>query len=632
MSIKVKRSEQGVAIISALLVMVIVGGILALMFSRMQFEMQHSRDDLGITQTLILARGGAVAASSLLQGSLNDEAKAIVSTKADPVARFSFGGQNAANNAALPVPADTAVALDGVATDLQIQVNNTLCNQNFSPTATTTVRVRLHFTSQACFNGASTGLPTGISLPEGRWVEGDPRAGGGAQVRQVYALPFVLVSEAVQGNYKRNIVVQGEYRLVLGRANFARFAYFSNIRTSDGNQASGSNLVWFGNNEFIDGPVHSNEYLRFGSFTSNNTRAWFGEEVTVAGCVNPSLTACGSTKNPGDYFNGSTTLRTPANINNHCATVICPEFVKGATFNASYIPLPTNNNAQRTAANTDGLFLGDFANSSNSKPTKDIQLSTRTESGVIYQIIRVETCNSTSANFLSCTPTTITEYRYAADRRLEKRILPSLVWTLDKTNFSGIVYADKEIGSLGGPIRTILTDPSTAAPSLTAFAQLTIASRGKINVTRDLKYTDPPCTGKPQRVNNVVQRATCSDSGLNATNILGIYSQGGDVLFGDGTTNKLSDLTVHGVVMSASGRVGTNNWSGSIGGTSELRLLGGVIGKNVAGFASSGGYRRVFTYDRRMLNGMAPPFFPTVELDQLQSIFVFTYGQKEQVY
>lgn len=667
------RSQKGVALISALLLIVIVGGILTLMFSRATQEMQHSRDDLGITQTLILARGGAVAASNLLQGSLLDEAKTIVTTYASTTNRFSFGcagSSPCSNTATTPNAAQTARDLDDIASSLQTQVNSALCSKNFAPASGSTVSVRLYFTNQAC--GSS--LPTGIKLPEGRWIEGTPRTGG-SEVKQVYSLPFVLVSEAVQGNYKRNMVLQGEYRLNLGRSNFARFAYFSNIRTTDGNQASGSNLVWFGDNELIDGPVHSNEYLRFNSYSSNQTRTWFGEEVTVAGCINPSLTAssssfsCGNNNNksPGDYFNGnSSTLRTPGTINSHCATTICPEFAKGATFNASYIPLPANNDVQRNAAlgvNTSGtgLFLGDPNNTSNSKPIKDLRLSTSTIGGITYQNIRVDQCiSSVNISAETCT-SAVTEYRYTTDSRdvnanklcivtpLISAILPcSAAANLPSTlingnvanpinNFNGMIYVDSAIWSLGGPARTTASNPDTAASAMASFAQMTIATKGKIEITRDLKYATPPCTGNPKRVNGVVEKATCTTSGLNAANILGIYSQGDstlgrDILFGDGTASKLANLTVQAVVMSASGRIGTNNWQGSLGSSTDLRLLGGVIGKNVAGFSNGTGYRRVFTYDRRMLDGTSPPFFPTVELDQLQSIFVFTYGQKEQVY
>jgi hypothetical protein len=655
------RSNKGVALISVLLLIVIVGGILTLMFSRTQLEIQHSRDDAAITQTLILARGGAIAGTSLLQGDISrtaarqfrgylfDDAGEVTESRASSTARFSYGcgstGSACSNTSIAPDPAQTAADLDAVAASIQTDVNDALCTRNFSPDGTSTVTVKLFFTNTACSGLASQqSLPTGIKLPEGRWVTGQPRGIGDFQ--QVYALPFVLISEARLGEYKRNLIVQGEYRLTFGRGNFAKYAYFSNIRTTDGQQAGSGNVVWFSNNELIDGPVHSNEYLRFASYTNNNTRAWFGEQVTVAGCRNPSVTvpdptkipySCGlnSTKNGGDYFmSNSGTLRTANAIPNYCRTsgVICPEFAGVANFDAAYIPLPVNNNEQRTKAIEGGLFVGDQNNSSNSKPVKDLQLSTRTVGSKTYQLIRVEECSTVS----SCSSTTVTEYRYTDDRILQKRT--SLIggwdllssWTNVRTDFNGMIFVDKQINSLGGPVRTSINNPATAAPALTDFAEITVASTGAINITRDLKYTDPPCTGNPQRVNGVVVKATCDN--LDAGNILGVYSQNGNVLFGDGTSSTLQNLTVHGVVMSATGRVGTNGYGNNLGSMSDLRLLGGVIGNYVAGFASSTGYRRVFTYDRRMLDGKAPPFFPTVMLDQLQSVFVFTYGQREQVY
>jgi hypothetical protein len=78
--------------------------------------------------------------------------------------------------------------------------------------------------------------------------------------------------------------------------------------------------------------------------------------------------------------------------------------------------------------------------------------------------------------------------------------------------------------------------------------------------------------------------------------------------------------------------------SGSARGS--VHLLGGIIEYYYGAFGTfnsstgnmSTGYSRTFTYDQRMSQGLAPPYFPTVERDGLKDVVVFTFGQREQVY
>jgi hypothetical protein len=69
-----------------------------------------------------------------------------------------------------------------------------------------------------------------------------------------------------------------------------------------------------------------------------------------------------------------------------------------------------------------------------------------------------------------------------------------------------------------------------------------------------------------------------------------------------------------------------------------INLLGGIIENFYGGFGTfsgntpTNGYGRRFTYDRRMADGMAPPFFPTASKPKLaQDVYVFSFGQSEQV-
>jgi Domain of unknown function (DUF4900) len=466
-------------------------------------------------------------------------------------------------------------------------------------------------------------------LPDGRFVEGQPRDTGDPNSFQVYALPFVMVAEARQGDYKRNIVLQGEYRFNVGRSSFARYAYFTNERTVNGKP------VTFGDGEMIDGPVHSNEYLRY------NGSPWFGGPVTVAGCQNPTLANCNGAPVPGDFFNGA--FLDPTQYDTDCVqaqNIPCPTFAGGVTWGANYIPLPKNNFSQSIAASNAGLA---FPNT-----LKDLNLSILVEGGNTYQVMRAEMCANApipnKPNDLTCNnPTTVREFRFR-DNKVADKGFPLEVknaagaWVTYMNGaqpyyFNGVLFTNGGITNLGGPTRTTLTDPSTAAPAVASFAQFTIATTGKVAITRDLKYEQPPCSGNAQWNGggaNVV-RAICNN--LTVKNILGVYSQDGDTLFGTGDGNTLENLTVHGVFMSGEGRVGTNNWDTVVNNKTPVNIMGGLIGSVVAGFSTNkGGYQRNVTYDPRTGAGTVPPFFPSAGEDKVDKPSFFSYGQREQVY
>jgi hypothetical protein len=642
MSINQPVNQRGAALITSLITIVIVAGIALLMFNRMMAEMSHSRDNVAITQTMMLARGGANVGGEVLNG-LRDEIQTVVAERRGTTGKWMFG-DSTSTTATAPDAVLVATDLQNVAHILQQTVDTTLCadGANFVPTGSSaTVTVRVFFTGQAC----NKELPAKTRLPEGRFISGTAKGAGAAgpstQNNQTYALPFVMVSEAKQGNYKRNIVLQGEFQFGIGRQSFANFAYFTNRRTVNGEP------VFFANNDMVDGPVHSNEYLRFSG------TPWFGSKVTVAGCVTPSKTECGTTQNAGDFLNGTTfrafTSKIDSRYTSYCgseiagsdppATVPCPTFEGDAVFNADYIKLPTNNLDQKGVAQGSGIY---FANT-----LKDLKLSVLEEGGKTYQVIEAQMCANapvaSAPNDLTCnTPITTRTFRYSEPEVLNKGFpLEEKVagaWQAYKKSndeqfyFKGVVFTDGGIANLGGPARTgDTTNPDNAPDAVASFAQMTVASTGKTLITRDLKYQDPPCTGKTTRTAAGVTKADCSNK--DARNVLGIYAQRGDVLFGTGDSNTLLDLTVHASVLSGEGRVGTNNWNTVSNQRTFVNVLGGLIGETVAGFYhTNGGYQRNVTYDQRFSEGLTPPQFPTNDSDTVQPPTFVSFGQREQVY
>lgn len=627
------RRTNGMAMLYALLLLVVVVGVGALMFARTVAEMQHSRDDAAIVQTLLLARGAANMGGQTLQGAVRNQLDDIVEARSSTTGRWSFG--NSGSSAASTTPNANSVVNDlrVVAQDLQAAVDAILCGAtDFAPTTGGTGRFIVYFTNSAC----GTPLPSGVSLPGGRFVEGVPRAGTMANAEQVYALPFVMVAEGNVAGYRRNVVLQGEYRFTVGRGSFAKYALFTNVHRIGTGQ---NDEIWFTGDTLFDGPVHTNNFFRF------YRNAWFGSTVTSAGCRTPGNSSCNSAfDRQGAEFFDEGFIRREDMRPNEAAPSYTNEYGTHAPslaevdWRASFVPLPGNNQNQSAAAQSSGIYVGGHvatltmwaadANGNALTPDGDGGYT----SASVYQYIEIVRPNGTT-----------TRYRYGPDLWLYRQ--SGATWVSEGRQFNGVVFVDGRIDRLKGPARqpSNSNDPRRAPPALASFAQITIAADENVRITGDLKYEDPPCSGVPTRqANGTVTPAECSN--LDAVNVLGVYTQDGSIMIGnnnnnDSTLNAPRDVTLHGVFMASRGRVEVEDFDeGNPRGS--VNLLGGIIEYYYGAFGTfdsrtgnpGSGYDRKFKYDERMSMGVEPPFFPTVTQDGVRNVTLFSFGQREQVY
>lgn len=618
--------NKGIAIVLALATVLVVSGIGALIFTRTIREIRHGAQDQGIVQTLMLARGAANLGGSLLATQGREKLERIVQQTASSTDRWAYGGNTGTE---APDPVLVAQALANVADRFKSDLDGFLCGKNFAPDGLPAeVRVRVYVASSAC----GEPLPPKTRLPPGRFVEGAPRTGTGSGVSQTYALPFVMVAEASLGQARRNIVLQGEYRFTIGRSSFARYALFTNLFTN----------IWFTDRTLFDGPVHTNGHFRF------YRSAWFGGEVTSAGCLFPGSQSCQGQTVPGAYFYGEGFVRDrnmrpsaarPSYRNRYGTHA--PEFTAGVDWNASFIPLPPNSQDQRTAAQESGLYFSDDIRSLKLYRKcllgeTEVACSEPLDPGVLkLQYIEVTYCVKTNKG--KCPTNEV--YRYGPDGLLYQKnnrgLFVPVLRNGAPVRFNGVIYTDGEVRSLSGPKRSRDTDPATAPPALAEFAQITVAAQRDIRITGDLKYEKPPCTGVPTREpDGTVTPAVCDNLGVQ--NVLGVYSQEGSVWI---AREAPRDIHIHGTLMSSRGVVGVEDYD-SIPEKGSVYLLGGIIEyySGVFGTLDSvtgrngTGYGQAFTYDRRFLQGLAPPFFPTTGQDRVTSVSVFSYGQREQVY
>ncbi len=630
------QRERGIAMLYALLLMVVIMGVATLMFARTLGEIKQSGDDAAIVQSLMLARGAANLGGTVLQQSVRNHLQAIVQSSSSTTGQWSFG--TSAVGAAYPTASSVAAALStgsgSVAGQLQPEIDTLVCGNQVNTTAGGYGEVRIYVSSQACAaQGGPYALPSGINLPAAHFVSGSPRSGSGTDPEQVYALPFVLVADGYVGQYHRNVVIQGEYDFTVGRPSFAKYALFTNVH-----ELAGGGNVWFTDNTLFDGPVHTNQYFRF------YHKPWFGGQVTSAGCGNPGATACSGSSgmNGAEFYGERSFISNPGphpSFSNSYGTQ-APQLTAGVDWSSAFVPLPQNSTDQSSAAQNGGLYFSSSmasvkmwaADGSGNPLTQDS--NGNWQPAATYQYIQA--CTGTGSS--SCSV-----YRYASDGTLYEQNGTS--WSLVENNFNGVVYVNGSLSRLTGPARTPAgsTSPSDAPPALASFAQITVAGSSNIRVTGDLTYEDQPCTGELHKDSsgNVVP-PDCSNN-LNAQNVLGVYSQGGNVLIGnynsDSTEDAPPNVKIDGVLMSGTGTVSVENYSrGSPQGT--VHLLGGVIEYNYGAFgtfnASTGqdvsGYSRTFTYDQRMAKGLAPPHFPTTGGDEVKNVALFSYGQREQVY
>ncbi len=655
------KGQQGVSLITSLVVIALVAAVILIMTGRTLSELRHSRDNSAVVQTLLLARGGArIGQDYMYSDHLKDLLKNSLTTLVKGSTNRWFFGEN---TWALPSESSVAEAMKKLSSNLQTLLDQDFCNQSLNVDGKT-IKVRVYVTRTACAATTPETLSTKIDIPLARLVDGAPRGLNPAsnapmqEQRQTYALPFVLVAEGSQGEYKRTIAVSGEIRFTAGKSTFSRYAYFTN-------QDREANL-WFSSNTLIDGPVHTNTNFRF------TGTPWFGSTMSSAGCQSAASGSCG-TKIPGAVFTSGNAITDPSQLTdpqNPSYNGATPTILSGVDWNANYVELPKNNVSQRNAAigrnkentadiSTEGILFDADLDSLTLKVTDALGVPLAPNGFDADGTPRWTPTPSKYQYIKGCSPDfdeqpdECREYRVGEDdvvQMYDKTDPLNLEWKtiVGKRPFNGVIYVDGEIERLTGPTRNppTSTQGETAGPAIAAFSEITIASVDDIRISGDLKYEQPPHTGIAVRnADGSVTPPGKINEG--ATNVLGIYTAGGDILVGnrnsDTTMNAPNNVMVHASLMAASGTLPLEGQilvedfdNGSCRG--NFQLIGGMIQttrgpfNTFSGSTCITGYERTYTYDQRFLFGVAPPFFPTSGESDPDNIFVITYGQREQVF
>lgn len=364
-------------------------------------------------------------------------------------------------------------------------------------------------------------------------------------------------------------LLKGSFAVNVHLDNFAKYALF----TSQHMMPSGT-TVWFTANTNFSGPVATNTRFSF----ANNPSGHFTEEVTQL-------------QTSARFYNNGSPLLLDANSN---ANKDVPIFDKGFERGHPMINLPSSvtqtdlkvqalggtaepgSNGVYVPNNGTALTGGIYVRGNQGQSSDDavISMGIDANNNPAYTITRGTSTTVVTVDYVNSqtkvqTGSTINTYQGIPD---------------GVGNEGVILYVNDNIKSLSG---TVQKDSA-----------VTVSSERDVIITNNILYEkDPRLPGNG-----------------NYANLLGILSWGGKVRIGTSAPN---NITVNAVVMAPTGVFTVDNYnSGSPRGVATL--LGGSITQFYGAFGTfSGvnpvsGYGRNFVYDARMLQGIAPPYFPYI--------------------
>ena len=390
------------------------------------------------------------------------------------------------------------------------------------------------------------------------------------------------------GSVSRTVTLEGAFSIRVQLDNFARYALFTN----DQKMSSGA-LVYFASGFNYYGPVHTNGEFNFkgnpgshfwDTIESVSTKVIYGNGASPAVPIEKQ-------KGDADY--------------DHNGTIDVPIFDKELNLGATKIDLPvtTTGDAQRTIALT-GI---------SAPPTNGVYLGNDT--GTMKMTGGIYVKGNASVN-LSVQTGNIAQYSITQG---------SDTWTVQINNASKTTSIQKNSDSAatytGLPNGLLFVDGSVTglAGTLQKDTQLTVAATNDVTITGNLVYENytPATADSPVKAEGT-------------TNLMGILSWTKNIHIG---TSAPDDVNIHATLMAPSttsgyGQVLVDSYDsttlGNKGGVRGVRgtatILGGVIENLYGPFGTVAGdppaqkitgYARNFVYDKRMAQGMAPPYFPT---------------------
>jgi hypothetical protein len=473
---------------------------------------------------------------------------------------------------------------------------------------------------------------------------------------------------------RRRVALTGDYSLIVRRQNFAQYLLYSDVHTGPGGEA-----LWFASMSNYDGWVHTNGEFRFAYYpkfgtpdsgtpcdpsriretplTSAGTLAIFfnrgsprrlqANENVISGSrrdapVLPDCTPGDGDDNdnpPANFTRGVARIELPANpysqmgvsigrdpldidpVTNDQIRAAVPELknTSGAVGTGIYVPVvddggPDTSNANNCRSDAGEPLLGGvFVRGDLSSLTLSITGGGNLATYTLVQGSRTVTITVDRAN----NQTTVTDTNWPPPPSGGVCPSPGVAPGPGTRVFSGVPRGWQGSGGYpNGAIIFVEGNIGSLSGTLEEKEQTTIVATGNIDITNHLRYEVPPVVTDPNH---------------NPLNVLGLYSANREIRFVTNPNDPLTfDLDIHAVMMAGSrddgfrSRVYNLNWNRTpVRG--KIRHIGGTIGEylGVKGVMNAAGqlirgYGTDARYDRRMMRGFVPPYFPTTGLYEVQ--------------
>ncbi len=643
------RAEHGMIMMGVLSMILVLTILAALVLFLSGKETALSGVRLSGSESLYIAEGGAYGGRAALMAYMN--AYPVGVTSVDPslstttAAAWYANGNTAAQN--------PFGVLDYLVTDGQrfaLGATSTTASETFQVNwGSAYPHLKLVYTGTPA-NALGTGTYAASVTLQPNPTADASCAGGPCAVHQTapgaYEIfyKYTVTSDGrVSPKFRRRVTLSGTYSIQLSLQSFALYALFTDTHTTP----TGS-PIWFTSNTSFNGPVHTNGEFRFaffptftGKVESVNAKAWFnngGSPIELANTENvQNGTRVDAPLVPPDP---NPQAATPANFTLGAPAVPLPN----GPFNQQGVSVgrnPTDASAVTTGQITGAIPELTGAGSIPSGiyvPVMDTNGNCRSDAGEAMKggvyvqgnldSLTLGVSGTTAVYTLVQGSTTTT---VIVDRTNNQTTVSSNGWLTPPSGggcpgagpgpatrtFTGVPKGWQGPGDPNASIIFVQGNVNGVSGTLQQNEQTTIAASGTITISGNLQYQTPPNPADPTS---------------NPTNVLGLYSSGGDIVIGPTAPN---NVIIQAILMAGSSgssynsSVNVQNYnSGSPRGT--VNLLGGLIEKYYGAFGtfspSTGqnltGYGRAFTYDTRMSRGFTPPFFPTTNL------FVVTDGSQ----
>lgn len=587
-------------------------------------------------QSLYIAEGGAVAARAALMAYLNIYPVGSTTVDATLTGTTVNGWYaNGANSAQNPLAILNYLQIDGQTLNwgsnpstVNLQVNWGLPYNH------------LKFqTSGSPTNALGAGTYTATVALSPNPTADASCSGGPCAIHQLgpnfyeifYNYMVTSIGSAGPG-FRREVTLQGTFSLQLRLQNFAVYALFTNTHTT----SSGS-PVWFTNTTSFNGPVHTNgqfRFLQFPTFTSTlesvNNTAWFynnGSNVQLAANSNvssgtridaPLVPPASNPQSaaPAAFSRGVPSVPLPSGPYNQQGVAIglnpgqtssvttaqiaaaVPELKNASSIPSGiYVPV-TDSNGDCVSNPSEPMLGGIYVQGD--LDSLSMSLGGGSNNLAVYTFTQGSTTTTVTVDRAN-NQTTVTSNNW-----LSPPVAPGCALTPGPATrtFSGVPKGYQEPGNNNGAIIYVAGSINSLSGTLQQNEQTTIAASGDIVIQGNILYQTPPDP---------------SNSNSNPTNVLGLYSSGGNIVIGAAAP---TNVTIHAVLMAGSAsstasQIYVANYNtGSPRGTATV--LGGLIEQYYGPFGTASGqgvqqtgYGRNFTYDTRMNRGFSPPYFPT---------------------